>query len=998
MPVTKTLMAVGSWSVNLAPDTPRTLVDVLSSGYFGHVAIATGRHDPRVEGDSLLTSARYVGVLTGGTFNSRISGNGPQLSGDGMETWLATPNGVGAVYETPLSFTAATFASVVNALLPSSVHAGTIHSIGSQTYTGAFVWTDPRKALTTLCSLMSSGPAANQTVEWRVNGNATLDAGHVSDLYVTSPSTAIVSRAAGVDMTVRALPGVAQLIEDVTDFTDRVVVLASGSGTSTAVGVANIGDVGGTNPYVDLYGNTVKMTRMVSASSVSSYNATAAAQTAILPYILPRDQVKLTSQEYDITGELSVGDYTYVYDPDAGIVDATNEIIFRGQRINPALLRVIELDWPIVEGMTVAYRAGDGTWYDLTDYVIWESGDTTVVVGGYNRALVSSAEPVGGRPIPDTTIPGVPAFGQFSTTVYQGASDGKTKAQIQVTWATPTNTDGTTITDGDHYEVQYRPDLGIYAQNPSYNQLQTAGYTYNGLAAQGGTYKGLIPQQVSDWKVTFVAWGVNNLLVQELTPGVNYDFQIRAVDTATPPNRSAWSATSTVQAAVDTIPPPTPDAPSVAANMASVQVTWDCGTSDGGSFTQAVDLHHIEVHGSYDPLFTPTGSTKLGNVIANVGNITGRIPVVASFGIPPGQPPAQSMYIKIIAVDVTGNKSNPSAAAGATAVLWSNAYISDLSVSKLTAGTITASIILGGTIATGSSGQRCVMDLTGFHSYDANGNLLFDVNNYSSQITLGAIGGVGKVVIDTSPGDLYPQVRFYDGTNTNYGFILAANLNGASAAMAMSSSDYTSGGKGYASRVILDGYGASLNVIDSSNQNVNGGIWTVNAGGINGAVQAEGVTTGPAVAMSSTGFQVAMQTAGSGDGGEIQLSESQAMLGLFPAGATHGGQLLFNKNASAGDSSWEVDGYRTNNGVGAPFAQEGMFGGEIGALSGSGVSWGYGSTMFSTPTAVAVARDVNTTTIPAWMMTSNSATGFGLAAAASFTNLYSVMFWAFRVR
>ena len=775
MPVVKALMAVGSWSLNLAPTTPRTLVDVLSSGYFGHIAIATGRHDPRVEGDSLLTSARYVGVLTGGTFNSTVSGNGPQLSGDGMETWLATPSKVGAIIETPLSYTAATFATVINGLLPPSVHAGTIHSIGAATYTGAFVWTDPRTALTTFAGLMSTGAAPTQTVEWRVNGNATLDAGHVSDLYVTTPTTAIVARDSGVDMTVRALPGVTQLIEDVKDFTDRVVVLAGGSGASTAVGAANIADVGGTNPYLDLYGNTVKMTRMVSASSVSSFNATAAAQTALLPYTLPRDQVKLTSSEYDIDGVLSVGDYTYVYDPDSGIVDTTQEIVFRGQRINPALLRVIELDWPVTVGMTVAYRDKAGNWYDLTDYVIWDTGDTTVVVGGYNRALVSTSEPVGPRPIPDTTIPGVPAFTMpFTTANYQSASDGRTKSQIQLAWSTPTNTDGTTMTDLDHYEIQYRPDLTIGAVNPTWTALNAGGYTWTALNSGGSTWNQIYPLPTTQWKVTFVAGGINTLLVQELTPGVTYDFQIRAVDTAQPPNRGAWSATTTFQASVDTIPPPVPDAPTVAANMASVQISWDCGLASGGTFNQAVDLNHVEIHGSYEPLFQPSNATKLGNLPANIGNITGQIPVVGSFTIPPGQPPAQAMYIKIIAVDETGNKSGPSVAAGASAVLWSNAYITDLSVSKLTAGTVTASIILGGVIGTALTGQRVTMDSTGFHAYDAGSNKIFDVSSSSPVLTLGRNASGASITLDTS--QTYPVITMSDGVNQPGNIAFAGSL------------------------------------------------------------------------------------------------------------------------------------------------------------------------------------------------------------------------------
>jgi hypothetical protein len=819
-------MANGSWSVQLSPQLPSELKDVLAAGFFGHIAIATGRQDPRVAGDSLLTSARYVGVVNAATFKTA---SGPVVSGEGMSLWLASSAGVGDVLETPLSFTAAGAGTVVAALLPSSVHSGTIHSIGAATYTGAFVWKNRRDALTSFCQQVSTGPGPTQAVEWRVNGNATLDFGHVSELYVTTPTTAIVARDAGVDMALRGLPGTTQLAEDVKDFTSRLVVLAEGGGASTAVGVANLADIGSTNPYVDLFGAAVKMTRMVSASSVSSLNASASAQIALAPYAVPRDQLQLSSSEYDILGELAVGDYTYVWDPDAGMVDTTHEIVFRGQRLNPAALRVIEQTWPIVPGMTVAFRSPVGTWYDLTDYVLWDSGETTVVVGGYNRALVSTSEPVGPRPIPDTTIPGVPVFGAFTTTAYQSPADGKTKSQIQLSWSTPANTDGTTITDGGHYEIQYRPNIGYYATNPSHAQIAAAGYTLNTLAGLGGTHNALIPAPIAQWKPTFVGWGTNTLLVQELTPGVVYDFQIRAVDTAAPPNNGAWSATTDFTAAADTIPPPTPDAPTVAANMAAVQVTWDCGTSDGGTFNQASDLHHIEVHGSYEPLFTPSSTTKLGSLPANAGNITGQIPVVGSFTIPPGQPPAQAMFVKIVAVDISGNKSAPSAAAGATATLWSNSYITDLSVSKLTAGTITASIILGGTIATAANGQRVQMDSTGVHSYDASGNVVFDLNTNSTSITLSQVAGGEKIVLSTPPNS-YPVMLFYDATDNNAAFINAVNLDGNTAGLGMNSGQYAVSGTTYVNRITLLGNsGCTMEVVDT-NQAERGGFYHATIG------------------------------------------------------------------------------------------------------------------------------------------------------------------------
>ena len=800
MSVTEAIMSPGSWSITLSPNTPRRIIDALQ--YFQHVVISTGRHNPVIEGNNLFKSGRYTGYITGLDFQSLNQGRGPVISGDGLAGWLGNGSKVGPVIEgnnTPGSsangaqFTSAAYATVVNTLRPSAVGAGTVYSMPtSATYTGGFVWKLPSEALTSFAQQVTQGPLPTQIAEWRVNNNCTLDFGPVASLYQTTPTVAIVSRNPGIDMTVRGLNGVASLVEDVKDYTTRAVVLTGGQGQTIAVGVANSSDVGASNPYTDFFGNSVKMTRMISASSVSSFNANSSAQAALIPYTTPADQVRLSSDDYDIKGNLNVGDYVWLYDPDAGFVDTSNEIVFRGQRINPTKQRLIQADWPVTSDMTVAYRDQSGTWYDLTDYVVFEDGNSTqLTVGGYNRNLVSTSEPVGSRPQPDTTIPGVPVFGAFSSTTYQGTSDGRTKAQIQVQWSTPTNTDGTTMTDLAHYEVRYRPNLGFFTTNPTYSALNLAGYTYNSLNTLGGTYASLIPTAISDWKVTFVAGGVNQLLIQELTPAVAYDFQIRAVDTAQPPNYGAWSNTTTFQAQSDTTPPPTPDTPTVATNMASVQVTWDCGVASGGTFNQAVDLHHVEVHGSYEPLFIPTNATKLGNLPANIGNITGQIPVVVSFTIPPNQPPANAMYIKLIAVDESGNKSNPSQAAGSTATLWSNAYITDLSVSKLTAGTITASIILGSSIATAAAGQRCVMDPTGFHSYDASGNLIFDVSSTSPVLTLGKNGTTGaSITMDTSQS--YPTIYLNPNGGTNPAFINALPQVGAGTGLGINGGTFTS--------------------------------------------------------------------------------------------------------------------------------------------------------------------------------------------------------------
>lgn len=983
-------MSPGSWSVTLSPDTPRTILDALQ--YFQHIVISTGRHNPQLEGSSLFTSGRFTGVITGLDFSSKKANQGIILSGDTMATWLGNGSGVGPVIEgnnTPGSsgngaqFTSAAYSTVVNTLVGvSSLKVGTIYSMPtSATYTGGFIWTTVAKALTSFATQITQGALPTQIAEWRANGNATVDFGPVASLYRTSPITAIVPNNPGMDMSIRGLDGVAELIEDVKDYTTRTVVLASGSGAATAVGAANIGDVGGTNPYTDFYGNPIVMTRTISASGVSSVNATVSAQAALIPYTTPADQVRLSSTEYDIKGDLVCGDYVWLYDPDAGFIDTSgaNEIVFRGERINPTKQRVIQVNWPVTSDMTVAYRDQHGNWYDLTDYVQFEDGTATnLTVGGYNRNLVSTSEPTAGRPNPDTTIPGVPVFGAHSTTVYQSSSDGRTRAQIQINWSTPSNTDGTTMIDLDHYEIQYRPDLGIFATNPSYNALQSAGYTYNALNALGGTYKQLIPQAVSNWKVTFVAGGVNTLLIQELTPGVNYDFQIRAVDTANPPNNGAWSATTTIQASADTIPPPTPDAPTVATNMASVQVTWDCGTSDGGTFSQAVDLHHVEVHGSYDPLFTPSNATKLGNLPANIGNITGQIPVVGSFTIPPGQPPAQAMFIRLIAVDEAGNKSNPSVSAGSTATLWSNAYITDLTVSKLTAGTVTASIILAGQIASGLTGQRTVMDSTGFHAYNAQGFLIFDVNPANPALILGSGITGNQVTMDVSGA--YPTMFLYDQTGTGPAFFNAVEFQTQTGAgIGINTAQYSS-------------------TFDSSN--VSQRLYMAGPRAIQLAVVKTSATNpvhGGQLVANDTSLQLDVETTGNRDGGYVNLTRTQGLYGMFPNGATHGGQLLFNYDSGNSDASTQWDGYYTGSmqaqGAGQHYIQQ-----SIGAAGGATLS--YGTTMYSTtiPVVQYSCSTLGSPPVTGGNLNGIATTGFNYTLSAAAPATWSIFCWAFRYR
>lgn len=740
MTVNEATMKLGRWGLKLSPDTPRAVLDRID--YFGHIAISTGRIDPRVAGDSLLTSARYVGVLRSRQLADEGSGAASTLGGCSMAFWLGDEAKKGAVIENATPFASGSFTSTVRALLPSSgaVVEGTLHSV-TGLYNNTHQYQDPRTAISYVCEFFSS--SSSDPVEWRVNGDATLDAGHVSDLYETTPKAAIVRRGAGLDMNLRALAGKATTAVDVEDFTTRVVLLANGTGGSVATGSADISP--GLNTYKDLHGNTVVMTRLVSESSTSQGNATSRAQLSLNRFTAPRTALTLSSGEYDVRGTASVGDAVWVWNPDVGLLDENNEILHRGWRINPVKLRLTEMTWPIAEGMSVAYRDKNGGWVDLTDYVQWESGNTTLVVGGYDRSLTNTGgEPVGSRPVRDTSVPGTPAFntGAFVQSVYQSTNTGITKARVQLVWTQPTNTDGTVIIDGDRYELRYR--TSAHSIFPSLWE-EVAGFNWEDL----DTWDQPINLGEGEWHYLAVSFDTTQFLVQELTPGVPYDFQIRAADNASPANLSDWSASTTIQTHGDTIAPATPAPPTVAASLIAVQVIHTLGISEGGTYNLDPDLHHLEVHAEYEPTFTPSDATRIGKLLANVGMMIGEIPVVGTLPVES----TAALYFKVIAVDEAGNKSSPSTAVVATADLIDNAHISDLSVSKLTAGTVTAAYVHAGWLRIGAGtpgdGIGPAVELTpgSIQAFNPTDGLTFNLDAATGDVRLsGTVYGKGLLL------------------------------------------------------------------------------------------------------------------------------------------------------------------------------------------------------------------------------------------------------------
>ncbi|MEH0586237.1 fibronectin type III domain-containing protein [Streptomyces sp. B21-106] len=957
MAVSEVLKALGQWEVKLLPQTPRDVLDALD--YFGHIAIVPGRLDPAQYGDNLLTAARYVGVVRTKTIGDDGRTSAPQddlsLGGVGMAFWLGDEDGKGDVYENAVEPASASFATTINMLLPASgaVTAGTIYSVSGQ-YTGSHRYESPRTAIGYVCDTMST---TSVPVSWRVNGNATLDAGPDSNLFVVNPTCVITTKDAGEDMSLRALPGSVDVTRDVEDYTTRVVLLAEGEGTSIATGAA---DISPATAYKDLHGNPLKLTRLVSESDTASGNAVTRAQLQLNRFTSTRNALTLSTSDYDVHGSFVVGDRVWVYDPDSGLVDTSTEITFRGNRINPIKLQVTETNWAITDGYTVAYRTAAGVWINLTDYVEFETdGTSTVTVGDFSRQLTdSSTEPIGSRPNADTSTPGQPTLIEPFTGMAYLDSRGFTRARVILSWNAPNNTDGSTIVDGDHYEIRYAVDTDMLYP-ATWAQLSAVRWQDLQIWRQP------FAAPTGKWQTMVVNWDTTTAQLQDLSPGVGYDVQIRAVDKTG--NVGAWSGTTTFVASSDNLPPSTPAAPSVAGSRIAVQVTHTLGKASGGTFNLESDLDHLEVHVSYEPTFTPDTTTLKGKAVANASMIQAAIPVVFTAQVEE----TSARYVRVIAVDKTGNKSGPSDAATATALLIDDAHISDLTVTKVTAGTISADWLVGARIKTADTGARAEMSAAGFEAYNSAGTRTFLADAATGNVNI-----VGQLVSSTSgkrleinpTATLLPEIRFYanSGVGTDYAYINATS-SGSDSNIGLNSSPYDDGG---GTQVISRAYmhttsGARLEVVTKVGETRRGGYTIAFPTIYYGGFIKDGI-----------------------DGGRFSATEGDAIVGWNPSDSTNGNSFHFESGRTYHVGKWANYVVASSN--------DGLFTGSVVQAAVTSLTMSYGPTMDSTmfPVATCVASNYGTATPTVWGIQSQSTTNFTVAWNNS--QGMRVNFWCFR--
>lgn len=362
MPVTEAYMGPGDFRLSLRVDTPHLMDTVDYHGYIVIVPQYPGNPEGFTDA-ALLAAARYTGVVTEPEWrNGRMS-----VYGAGLDYLLGEGN-IGPRLEAGFSFSAGTLQTVLTAMLPDGLTAGSIQNSGS--YTGSHEDQTCKDAITALMRTLEA--------HYRIQSDGSVDAELIGtgSVFTETPTVVVVRENVGADALWTGVPSY-ELISRVKgrDYADRLLIGSEGSNTPVSRS--------GGDTYYGLDGSAVTRTGLDSGAGVGSGDYAGYASGWFADHdVITEEQIRL--DQYEIVpvsggGIVHPGDVVYVWDPHSGFVDAANgPIWFRGQALAPAELRVAEVEWPLADGMGVYFRPGGAAvttadWVDLTPYVDWEA-------------------------------------------------------------------------------------------------------------------------------------------------------------------------------------------------------------------------------------------------------------------------------------------------------------------------------------------------------------------------------------------------------------------------------------------------------------------------------------------------------------------------------------------------------------------------------------------------------------------------------------------------
>lgn len=380
MSVVERLGAFGDWTVTLSEGTPDEILEALKEHQMGTLYITPSRVDWRKVHPKEV--ARYAGIYQKREFTD----NRRTISGCSLLLLLGTGQGRGSGVDlTPIDLTGESFVdALTTAIADTDIQVGTIVPEIGGLPSGNFLLQDARHKVEEITKQFGA--------EYKINPKAELDAGSPASLWPTfnDPVVFIKRGAKGVDPDWKPLPIASSAMgEDVINFATQKIIAADQDGTPVIQGQATISSSKrGPN------GTLLEITSVSADSQVGQAAANSRAAALLALENAPRKTVSLSTDEFDIDGTVVVGDTVSVWNPEVGFFDIDNHIVVQGEHYFPLNLRVFGATWPITEGMGVYLRpptvSGDDNIFDLSPYLVPETGSTDLEVGAAARKLVPS--------------------------------------------------------------------------------------------------------------------------------------------------------------------------------------------------------------------------------------------------------------------------------------------------------------------------------------------------------------------------------------------------------------------------------------------------------------------------------------------------------------------------------------------------------------------------------------------------------------------------------
>jgi hypothetical protein len=211
--------------------------------------------------------------------------------------------------------------------------------------------------------------------------------------------------------------------------------------------------------------------------------------------------------------------------------------------------------------------------------------------------------------------------------------------------------------------------------------------------------------------------------ISGLIQGQSYTFEIRAINNLGIP--SAWSSTQAITTALDVSVPAVPTGINAGTTPRGAIVTWDANVEP--------DLQGYQLQVSI-----------AGAAYINVGAISRS--TIVTYVAPHGTPAGTSLQFKVQAADNSGNLSGYSAASTAVLtdsinnpdILAGSVTADKIAANAITADKLAATLVLASIIKAGLGTQRVEISQNGLVAYDASGNIVVNIPNDGSPVTVNA--------------------------------------------------------------------------------------------------------------------------------------------------------------------------------------------------------------------------------------------------------------------